>query len=198
MIRALQGNSRPRSRNTPDEEVPPGYLVPIAYLWTRTVTCKNPTCKATVPLLRQTWLCKKKDRHVALKVVAPKGAKRVRFEIVESETEKGLGLDPAGFSKGGNATCPFCGTVANIEYVKEEGRAGRMASQAMAVVCTRHHAHGKVYFSADGIAKELLPANDYRLRIEQKFPDRMQCFDFGAVSEKSVDLLLDKWSDREC
>ena len=33
-----------------DVEVPPGYLVPVAYLWTRTVTCKKPTCTATVPL----------------------------------------------------------------------------------------------------------------------------------------------------
>ena len=47
------------------EEVPPGYLMPVAYLWTRTVTCKNPTCKATVPLVKQTWLCKKRDRFVA-------------------------------------------------------------------------------------------------------------------------------------
>ena len=43
------------------EDVPPGYLIPVAYLWTRTVTCKKPTCRATVPLLKQTWLCKKKD-----------------------------------------------------------------------------------------------------------------------------------------
>ena len=46
--------------------------MPVAYLWTRVVTCKNPTCKATVPLLRQTWLCKKSDQYVALKMVAPK------------------------------------------------------------------------------------------------------------------------------
>ncbi len=26
-------------------ETPPGYLTPIAYLWTRTVRCKNPTCR---------------------------------------------------------------------------------------------------------------------------------------------------------
>jgi putative DNA methylase len=50
--------------------------------------------KATVPLVKQTWLCKKADRHVALKVIAPKGEKRARFEVVESRTEKGLGFDP--------------------------------------------------------------------------------------------------------
>src|SRR5262245_57036265 len=34
------------------------YLTPVAYLWTRTVRCKNPICEAEVPLVRQTWLKK--------------------------------------------------------------------------------------------------------------------------------------------
>ncbi len=143
-----------------DEEVPPGYLVPVAYLWTRTVTCKNPTCKATVPLLRQTWLCKKKDQFVALKVVAPKSAKRVRFEVAESNSEKGLGFDPAGFSKAGNATCPFCGTVAENDYAKVEGVAGRIEAQPMAIACIRPGSRGKFYLAADGLSPELLPDDD--------------------------------------
>jgi putative DNA methylase len=119
-----------------------------------------------VPLVRQTWLCKKKDRYVALRMIAParaergeaggpKKEKRVRFEVVESATEKGLGFHPAGFSKGGNATCPFCGTVADSDYVKAEGRAKRMGEQMMAIVCTRGPGslpgkpRGKIYLSAD-------------------------------------------------
>ena len=51
------------------DEVPPGYLVPVAYIWTRTVRCKKPTCGAAVPMLRQTWLCKRGDRFVAMKMV---------------------------------------------------------------------------------------------------------------------------------
>ena len=43
----------------------PDGSVPIAYLWARTVKCPNPACAATVPLIRQTWLCKRKDRKVA-------------------------------------------------------------------------------------------------------------------------------------
>src|SRR5579872_3995479 len=43
--------------------VPTGYLMPVAYLWTRTVTCKNPRCRAAVPLVKQTWLCKKQGRY---------------------------------------------------------------------------------------------------------------------------------------
>jgi putative DNA methylase len=131
------------------EGVQPGFLVPVAYLWTRTVRCKNPSCGATVPLVRQTWLCKKKDRYVALRMVVPRKEKRVRFEVVESRTENGLGFDPAAFSKGGNATCPFCGTVADSDYVKGEGRAERMGQQMMAIVCTRPGRQGKVYLPAD-------------------------------------------------
>jgi putative DNA methylase len=43
-----------------------GMLTPVAYLWTRTVTCKNTACGATMPLARQTWLAKKKGRYIAL------------------------------------------------------------------------------------------------------------------------------------
>ena len=79
------------------DQVPPGYLLPVAYLWTRTVKCKNPACGATVPLVRQTWLCKKKGRYVALKMIAPAGQKQVCFEVVEAAQEQDLGFDPGGF-----------------------------------------------------------------------------------------------------
>lgn len=132
-------------------ETPAGYLTPVAYLWTRTVRCKNPSCRASVPLVRQTWLCKKKGRNVALRMIAPKGEKQVRFEVVEAQTENGLGFDPTAFSKAGNATCPFCGTVADSDYVMAEGCAGRMSKSLMAAVCNRPGAKGKVYLSANDI-----------------------------------------------
>ena len=36
----------------------------VAYLWARTVKCKN--CRATVPLLKSRWLCKKDRKRVLL------------------------------------------------------------------------------------------------------------------------------------
>jgi putative DNA methylase len=148
------------------EGAPPGYLVPVAYLWTRTVQCKNPSCQATVPLVKQTWLCKKEGRYVALRVVAPKGEKRVRFAVVEAKSAAGLGFDPEAGSKGGNATCPFCGTVADSGYVKEEGYAGRMGQQLMAVACTRPGARGKVYLAADEVPQGVPVDEAIRGRIE--------------------------------
>ena len=144
-----------------------GFLTPVAYLWTRTVRCKNPACGATVPLVKQTWLCKKKDRHVAMRVVAPNGEKRVRFEIAEALSEKGFGFDPENFSKGGNATCPFCGTVADADYVQSEGCAKRIGHQLMAIVCTVLGKQGKTYVSSDDSLKFVPDGPEVRKRIEK-------------------------------
>ncbi|HLI64579.1 MAG TPA: DUF1156 domain-containing protein, partial [Terriglobales bacterium] len=139
------------------DEIPPGHLMPVAYLWTRTVTCKNPACRATVPLVKQTWLCKKKDRYIALRTTTPKNAKRVRFERLESRTEGGLGFDPSAGSEGGNAPCPFCHTIANADYVQQEGVEKRVSKQLMAVVCTRPGTKGKVYLSGDEVPESACP-----------------------------------------
>jgi putative DNA methylase len=57
-----QGSLRSLHSLATKESPPPGYLKPVAYLWTRTVKCKNPTCGATVPLMKQTWLCMPKPK----------------------------------------------------------------------------------------------------------------------------------------
>lgn len=131
------------------EGVPPGYVQPIAFLWTRTVTCKNPTCRASVPLLRQTWLCKRDSRCVALRMIAPNGKKQVTFEVVAEKSAERMGFDPDVGSSGGNAACPFCGTVCDSDYVKKEGCARRLGEQLMAIVSTRENETGKAYFSGN-------------------------------------------------
>lgn len=148
-------------------DVPPGYLVPVAYLWTRTVTCKNPPCRATVPLVKQSWLCKKPGRYVALKMIAPKDKKKVRFALVEAHSESQLGFDPSGFSKGGNATCPFCGAVADDDYVKQEGIRNCIGEQLMAVVAAPRGRSGKVYLDSSQVSfEEVLDGPDIARRLK--------------------------------
>jgi putative DNA methylase len=140
-----------------------GTLTPVAYLWTRTVRCKNPSCGAVVPLVRQTWLCKKNGRYIALKVTPDQEKKRPKFSVVSSfvRTEKEaieqFGFDPGKFSRGGNASCIFCGTLATSDYVKQEGQAKRMDKQLMAVVCTKEGRPGKIYLSAEDVPEDLIP-----------------------------------------
>ena len=122
-------------------------LTPVAYLWTRTVKCPNPACGSSVPLVRQTWLCKKKGKYVALKVIPNYQTKRVEFEVVEATTEKGLGFDPAVGSSRGNSVCRHCGTTVDVKYVKQEGIIGKIVQQLMATVCTNPDVAGKTYLS---------------------------------------------------
>ena len=123
-------------------------LTPVAYLWTRTVKCPNPACGASVPLVRQTWLCKKKSKYVALKVIPNYQTKQVEFEVVESTTEKGLGFAPAAGSSRGTSICRHCGTtIPSKPYIQEQGKAGKISHQLMAIVCTTPGTDGKTYVS---------------------------------------------------
>lgn len=124
-------------------------LTPVAYLWTRTVKCPNPACGAQVPLVRQTWLCKKKDKYVALKVTPNHETKRVEFEVVEAKTAKALGFDPSSGSARGTSTCRHCGTTVKSDQVKVQGKAGKIGQQLMAIVCTTPGQKGKTYLSGD-------------------------------------------------
>ena len=60
----------------------------VAYLWARTVQCKN--CRATIPLLKTRWLCKKSSRRVLL-AMAPAADKVLVALNVESNAPKKAG-----------------------------------------------------------------------------------------------------------
>lgn len=119
--------------------------VPVAYLWARTVTCPNPDCKASIPLVRQLWLCKKTKRRVAMRLVTDEKAKGCRFEVVEG---KEIDFDPdEGTMKQGKAACPLCSTVVDGKTIRAESKAKRMGQQLMAVVGIKPKAKGKTYLN---------------------------------------------------
>ena len=53
----------------------------VAYLWARTVTCKN--CRATAPLLKTRWLCKKDNKRVVLTMQPNEDKTGVVFGVQE-------------------------------------------------------------------------------------------------------------------
>lgn len=119
---------------------------PVAYLWARTITCPNPLCRARIPLLLHSVLCKKAGRTVAFRIV-PDGRKmQCRFEIVENSE---IDFDPShGTMQRGSAICPFCKQVASTAYLRGEAMAGRMGEQMTAVLAVRTGQIGKDYRAA--------------------------------------------------
>src|SRR6266567_994749 len=99
----------------------------IAWIWARTVTCPNPACVGTMPLVKSFSLARKKgaERYV---IPIPDG-KRVRFEIAGPD-----GVPREGTVGRTGAVCLLCGTPVPLSYIRAEGNAGHIGSQLMAMV----------------------------------------------------------------
>ena len=116
----------------------------VAYLWARTVTCKN--CRATVPLLKTRWLCKKKDGSKRVLLAMERNADRtgVLFGVdanvparrgnaaQKREQDKRIG---SGTMSHAGARCVCCGLPSmSMEDIRTESTAGRSGLQLIAVV----------------------------------------------------------------
>ena len=98
----------------------------IAWIWARTVTCPNPACRGTMPLVRSFWLGKKKGKERYVDPV-PSG-KRVGFEIHGPR-----GTPREGTVSRTGAECLLCGAAVPLVYIRGEAKAGRMGAQLMAI-----------------------------------------------------------------
>jgi len=112
----------------------------IAWNWARTVTCPNPACGATLPLVSSLWLSKKKNRPTWLQPVI--AGNEVRFEVRFGSSGP---PDSPKQGRGAKFACLVCGDVTSDAYVKGEGMAGRMGQQLLAVVAEGHRQ--RVYMS---------------------------------------------------
>ena len=124
----------------------------VAYLWARTVTCKQ--CRATLPLLKTQWLCKKSRKRVLLTMEPNADQTGVIFDVQNDvpqnggnaaqrrEHDKRIG---AGTMSRTGATCPCCGTIMTMEDIRLEGRAGRLDATMTAVVVDGGRKKGKEY-----------------------------------------------------
>jgi adenine-specific DNA methylase len=113
----------------------------VAYLWARTVKCKN--CRARVPLLKTRWLCKKENKRVLL-TMEPNTDRdamvfRVRLGVPISggnaaqkrEHDKRLGA--ATMSRSG-AICPCCQAIMTWDDLRIKGQSEGFGSTLLAVV----------------------------------------------------------------
>jgi adenine-specific DNA methylase len=133
---------RARQELAPFYPKDPDGRTPVAYLWARTVTCPNPTCRAEVPLVRQWWLAKKDKKRIALKPLVDREARRVDFQVVE--VPQGEDWPDQGTIQRGNATCLVCGGAVGNDAIRHQGVEGRMGQRLLAVVLATQ-GEGKAY-----------------------------------------------------
>jgi putative DNA methylase len=119
---------------------PGDELTVIAWLWARTVKCPNPACGAQMPLVRSFALSTKKDKEIWAEPLLDHGARppEIHFKVKTGKSS----LQEGSVIRTG-ATCLACHTAVPLDYVRTEGKAGRMDAQLIAIVA--EGMRGRVY-----------------------------------------------------
>ncbi|MGB4363354.1 MAG: DUF1156 domain-containing protein [Methanothermobacter tenebrarum] len=113
--------------------------IPVGYIWARTLPCQNPRCGIEIPLMRQFWLVRKKNKKIALKPIIKEDG--VDFEIVENPD-----FDPSkGTISRAIVTCPACKSTIPANETKKLFQEGKNSERLVAVATTHPQKRGKQY-----------------------------------------------------
>jgi len=166
----------------------------VAYLWARTVKCKN--CRGSIPLLKTRWLCKKDNKRVLLTMQVDDEKTGVVFDIERNVPQVGGNATQrrehdkrisAGTMSRSGATCPCCGTIMIKEDIQREGLSDRLGTVMTAVVVDGNSGKDYRVPTQDEI--------DLAIEAEQLVPDVFERVPFGLPRES---LTLDAKGNTWC
>ena len=133
-------------RERPDLKAYEGRkLTVIAWLWARTVKSPNPAfADVDVPLASTFMLSTKKGKEAYVEPVIE--GRGYRFTVkVGAPADVGAAKAGTKLSRGANFRCLVSGTPMAGDYIKSEGKAGRMPARLMAIVAEGDR--GRVYLA---------------------------------------------------
>ena len=114
-------------------------LTPIAWIWARTVESPDPSWQGRVPLVASWTLSKASGKpRVWIEPIIDRTTQTIEYEVRhggEPSHERSVNR--------GNGTCIATGAAIPGDYIKSEGRAGRMGQQLIAVIAEGRK--GRVY-----------------------------------------------------
>ena len=162
--------------------------IPVGYIWARTVTCQNPDCRVEIPLMRQTWLAKKDNKKVALKIIPiinESGNNQIDFEIVEND---GIDFDPAtGTVARAKVICPCCGSSLTDKDTRKQFIDGIASQRMVAVVLHNPKKSGKTYRLATAEDMEIF--NHAQSYLESKRNELWDKWGIDPVPDEELPLM---------
>ena len=106
--------------------------IPFTYLWAKVATCKNPTCKAEIPLIKQFYISTPRSaKNNSIKKVYLNpiiNGKEINFQIKRGEIK----IEP--WINRGNIVCPCCQNITDIKNLKEQFNNGSISERILAIV----------------------------------------------------------------
>jgi putative DNA methylase len=158
-------------------------LTVIAWIWSRTVKSPNPAFRTVdVPLASTFILSTKSERVVYVQPVIQKGDYQFTVKVGKPKDAEGA---KRGSKSGGSHSsflCLMSGTPMPFEYLRAEGRAGRMGARLMAVVAEGDR--GRVYLPPisehEATARKAKP--DWKPEVEIcHWPGRTNVVEYGLT-----------------
>ena len=144
-------------------------LTVIAWLWARTVKSPNPAfSKVDVPLASTFMLSTKTGKEAYVEPAIEGGGYRFTVKVGKPKNAE-RAKNGTKLSRGANFECLMSGTPIAGDYIKAEGKAGRMGARLMAIVA--EGARGRVYLAPtpehEAAARKAKP----EWKPEQSLPD---------------------------
>jgi putative DNA methylase len=120
-------------------------LTMIAWLWARTVKSPNPAyAKVDVPLAATFMLSTKAGKEAYIEPLVGHDGYRFTVKVGKPKNAEAA-KNGTKLSRGANFQCLMSGTPIEGDYIKAEGKAGRMGARMMAMVADGDR--GRVYLS---------------------------------------------------
>ena len=120
-------------------------LTVIAWLWARTVKSPNPAfAQVDVPLTTTFMLSTKAGKEAYVEPVIENGSYRFTVKVGKPKNAEAA-KNGTKLTRGANFQCLMSGTPIAAEYIKAEGKAGRMSARLMAIVAEGDR--GRVYLA---------------------------------------------------
>lgn len=120
-------------------------LTVIAWIWARTVKSPNPAyANVDVPLVSSYLLSTKPGKEAYVFPMIENGNYRFTVKIGTPKDEKAA-KHGTKLARGANFCCLMSGTPMEGDYIKAEGKAGRMSARLMAIVAGGER--GRIYLS---------------------------------------------------
>jgi len=135
-------------------------LTVIAWLWARTVKSPNPAfANVDVPLASTFMLSAKAGKEAYVEPVIENGGYRFTVKVGKPKDAEAA-KNGTKLSRGAHFQCIMSGTPIAADYIKAEGKAGRMGVQMMAIVAAGDR--GRIYLpptaAMESVARQTNPA----------------------------------------
>ena len=152
----------------PDATGPNGEkLTPIAWIWARTVESPDPAWSGHVPLVASWVLANRPGKpKVWIEPTIDRDAQTIGYRVREGDD-----LAHERTVNRGSGRCIATGAAIAGDYIKAEGRAGRMGQQLMAVVAEGER--GRMYCSPSELDSEVVQVDEPEWKPQGRNPERL-------------------------